>query len=188
MTPAEEQLESLARDHGPRVLAYLARRVTPREDAADLWQQVLTTTWRKLHTVPSSDEAALCWLLAVARRELANHRRGHQRRLAATDRLRETIAVGGRTAYEGALAADADPAADRLGAALARLDDADREVLTLCYWDGLTGDQIGAVIGVSAASARKRLQRARDRLAVILATTGKTAGHEHASVITGGRA
>jgi RNA polymerase sigma-70 factor (ECF subfamily) len=78
---------------------------------------------------------------------LANHQRGSQRRLAATD----------------------------------------REVLTLAQWDGLTGDQVGALIGISATSARKRLQRAREGLTVILATTGKTAGHGHAAVVTADR-
>ena len=112
---------------------------------------------------------------------LANHRRGSQRRLAATERLRETIGVGERAAYES------NPATGLLGDALARLDEIDREVLTLASWDGLTGDQIGALIGISATSARKRLQRAREGLTVILATTGKTAGHGHAAVVTADR-
>lgn len=45
MTPAEQRLEALADAYGPRVLAYLGRQTTPREDAADLYQHVLTTTW-----------------------------------------------------------------------------------------------------------------------------------------------
>ena len=56
---------------------------------------------------------------------LANHPRGSQRRLAATDRLRETIGVSEQAAYES------NPATDRLRDALARLDETDREVLTL---------------------------------------------------------
>jgi RNA polymerase sigma factor (sigma-70 family) len=178
MTPAEQRLEQLARCHGPQVLAYLARRVTPHEDAAEIFQSVLTTTWRKIHKVPESDAAALCWMLAVARRELANHRRGAARRHAATDRLRELVAIGGHPAYA------ADPAVDQVGWALEQLDAADREVVTLTYWDGLTSEQIGLVLEASPAAIRKRLERARTRIAVILSTAGETAGRERASVVT----
>lgn len=167
LTPAERRLEELARAQGPRVLAYLARRTTPREDAADVYQGVLTTTWRKIHKVPDSTagadggDAALGWMLAVARRELANHRRSATRRLAATDRLKAEL-----TAY-------ADPA-DGTGAegdghdtvhdALARLETDEREIVTLTYWDGLTSAQVAAATGLSASAVRKRLERARQRL------------------------
>jgi RNA polymerase sigma-70 factor (ECF subfamily) len=159
VTPDERRLEELARTHGPRVLAYLARRISPREDAADVWQQTLVTTWRKIHAVPSRDEEALPWLLAVARGELSNHRRSTQRRLAATDRLRATFALGEPTAYDS-----------RTGVrdALATLDETDREIITLTYWDGLTSEQVGAVVGMRAGTVRKRLERARTQLAATL--------------------
>ena len=156
MTPAERRIERLAAAHGARVLAYLGRRTTPHEDAADLYQHVLTTTWRKIHTVPDGDEEALCWMLAVARRELANHRRGATRRLAATDRLRDAIADR---------AAEPRAPDDRVHAALDNLSAHDRELITLTYWDELTAEQVGRVLGLSATATRKRLQRARARLA-----------------------
>lgn len=192
VTPHEQRLETLARLHGSRVLAYLARRVTPREDAADVYQQVLTTTWRKIHKVPEADDAALCWMLAVARRESSNHRRSAARRHAATDRLRDLFAEDATTAY--GTGSSPDEATDRVTAALGELSDGDREVLTLVYWDELTSEQAGLVLGSSAAATRKRLERARSRIAVILGTTDPSAsdrgreraGRERASVITGG--
>lgn len=173
MTPAERRLEELARVQGPRVLSYLARRTTPREDAADVYQAVLTTTWRKIHKVPESTagvdggDAALGWMLAVARRELANFRRSASRRLAATDRLR-----GELTAYAaGANASGAEgDGHDSVHDALALLDADDREIVTLTYWDGLTSAQVAAATGLSASAVRKRLERARQRLAGLLAS------------------
>lgn len=47
-----------------------------------------------------------------------------------------------------------------------------REILTLTAWDGLTADQPWAVVKVSAAAVRKRLEQARRRLAKELATEG----------------
>ena len=43
MTPDEQRLEDLAGTAGPRVLAYLARRTSPPDAVADIYQQVLLT-------------------------------------------------------------------------------------------------------------------------------------------------
>ena len=68
VTPAERRLEAIAIAHGRVVLSYLVRRTTPAEEAADVYQEVLTTAWRKIHAVPDDQDHALAWLLAVARR------------------------------------------------------------------------------------------------------------------------
>jgi RNA polymerase sigma factor (sigma-70 family) len=168
MTPAERRFETLATVCGPRVLAYLARRTTPREDAADVYQEVLTTTWRKVHHAPERDDEALPWMLAIARRTLANHRRSAGRRLAATDRLRDEL-LASPPAQEGA---GGDDRVDDVRSALGSLGEDDREVLLLTYWEGLTSDQVAAVVGAGGAATRKRIQRARDRLATALGAGG----------------
>ena len=160
-TPDQRRLEELVSLHGQRVLGYLTRRCEVREDAADVWQQVLTTTWRKIYAVPSDDEAALGWLIAVARRELANHRRSASRRHASTERLRAALATTGGAVGQG-------DHIDEVRSALAVLSEPDRELVMLTYWDRLTSDQAAAVIGISATAARKRLQRARNQLATML--------------------
>ena len=165
-TPGERRLEELAAAHGPRVLAHLARRTTPAEDAADVLQEVLTTAWRRITDAPDDPDHALAWLLAIARRTLANHRRGQARRHDATARLRAELA--GNRVTAPATTAAADDAVDSVRAALLRLGPDDREVLALAYWDGLTGEQVAVVLGVSPTSARKRLQRARERLRQVL--------------------
>lgn len=159
MTRAEERLEALAATCGPRVLAYLTRRTTPVEDAADVYQETLTTVWRKVHAAPDDPSEALPWMLAIARRTLANHRRGRARRLAATDRLAAELAVGGGGEPGGV---------ETVRDALAGLGPDDREVLTLTYWEGLTGEQVATVLGIRPASARKRLERARQRVRAAL--------------------
>ena len=60
---------------------------------------------------------------------------------------------------------------------LAGLGEADREVLLLTYWEGLTSDQVAAVVGATAATTRKRIQRARERLAVALRAPGAIPVH-----------
>lgn len=173
MTPAEERFEALAGAHGPVVLAYLARRTAPERDVADVYQEVLMTTWRKIHVVPDDPDHALAWLLTVARRALSNDRRSHARRLAATDRLTAELATAAPNP------GDSSSALDAVREALMGLHDDDREILTLTYWEGLTADQVAAVFGISGPAARKRLQRARDRLAVRLKSRG---GHDDRTI------
>lgn len=155
MTTDRQRLDDLVRHHGPRVLAYLVRRSPSPADAADIYQEVLVITWRRVDRLPAGDDAAAAWMFGAARRCLANHRRGHTRRMAATQQLAEQLI----TTVPSGHAAD-----ERLHAVLAGLREADRELLTLVYWDGLSTEQAAAVVGIKPASARKRLERARARM------------------------
>ena len=149
-----DRFEQLAATHGPRVLAYLLRRTDEPADAADVFQEVLVTTWRRLNRVPPEDALALAWMVAVARRALANHRRGVLRRLSATQRLRDAIAAAPHRATSDVGLPDA----------MSVLSADDRELLTLVYWDGFTVEEVAAALSLSSSTARKRLQRARDRV------------------------
>lgn len=160
MTRDEQNLQRVVETHGPRVLAYLARRTADPADAADVFQAVLIVAWRRLRDIPAQEPAALAWLLGAARRCLANHRRGHARRLEATERLRSTIHVAEQGGSDDRIAP--------VNEALMSLGNADRELLTLIYWEELTTEQAATVLNVAPATARKRLERARARLRVEL--------------------
>jgi RNA polymerase sigma-70 factor (ECF subfamily) len=140
------------------VLGYALRRVESREDAADVVAETFSVAWRRIEDVPAQPEARP-WLYGVARRVLANQRRGTLRRQRLADRLREQLQVTAPPAT-----APGDDRMEAVGEALARLSGQDREVLLLANWEGLTPAQIGAVIGVPGATARTRLHRARARL------------------------
>jgi RNA polymerase sigma-70 factor, ECF subfamily len=75
--------------------------------------------------VPDGDEGRL-WLYGVARRVLANQRRGRQRPERLEARLWDEVAVVSARALTGRPGPDS-----AVMAALARLDEADRELLTL---------------------------------------------------------
>jgi RNA polymerase sigma-70 factor, ECF subfamily len=142
-------------EHGRDVLAYAVRRAASPEDAADVVAETFLVAWRRLEDVPCGFEARL-WLFGVARRALANQRRG--------ERLRSELRV----------AVSAEPAmgGERTAALLAlqRLDESDRELLLLAAWEELDAGQIARVLGISAGAARSRLHRARRRLRRQLAT------------------
>jgi RNA polymerase sigma factor (sigma-70 family) len=140
------------------LLAYVLRRVQRPEDAADVVAETFLVAWRRLDRVPADDEARL-WLYGVARRQLANQRRAQLRRSRLADRLRRELPV-----VLASAPAPEDHRAAAVRAALARLEEEDREILRLTSWEGLTPSEIAAVVGVPAVTVRSRLHRARKRL------------------------
>jgi len=102
---------------------------------------------------PRDDDEAVRWLYGVARRALANHRRGRGRRHALTERLRLELGRVERRAPAGDL--------QTIRESLEALGADDRELLTLIAWEGLTGVEAARALGIRPATARKRLERAR---------------------------
>ncbi|MEV0231095.1 RNA polymerase sigma factor [Nonomuraea sp. NPDC050786] len=154
----EQRFEEMYMAHYPAVATYVRRRTHSPDDTADVIAETFTTAWRRLHDVPEG-EAARLWLYGVARRVLANHFRGEERRAALAVRLREEI-----TTWASSVAG-----ADSAYEAFKRLSDDDRELLALVAWEGLDGAEIAKVLGCSRGAARLRLHRARKRLAKELA-------------------
>ena len=162
---AERRFRVLFDTHRRLVLGYALRRVDEPADAADVVAETFLVAWRRLGDVPEG-EAARAWLLGVARRVLANHRRGERRRDGLTDRLaRELMAVP--------VAHDRDQVVWR---ALARLAEEDRELLLLAGWEGLAPAEIAKATGTLAVTVRSRLHRARRRLRAELTALGWEAG------------
>jgi RNA polymerase sigma factor (sigma-70 family) len=157
------------------LLSYAVRRVQRPEDAADIVAETFLVVWRRLDDVPPGAEARL-WLYGVARRQLANQRRGQLRRSQLVDRLRAEL-PGALAAAAGSAAED-ERAAD-VRAALARLGAEDRELLMLSSWEGLSPGEIATVLELPAVTLRSRLHRARRRLRGELtrAQAGANAGH-----------
>jgi RNA polymerase sigma-70 factor (ECF subfamily) len=150
------RFEALYAEHQAVVLGYVLRRTDSAHDAADVIAETFLVAWRRLDDAPTGATARL-WLLGVARRVLANHRRGERRRTQLSERLRGELA--GRdvpAAPSGELA--------ELAAAFGSLADGDREVLALEAWEGLRAGEVAAVLGCSRNAARIRLHRARRRL------------------------
>jgi RNA polymerase sigma-70 factor (ECF subfamily) len=154
----EDRFRRLYADCFDPVLAYALRRSARPEDAADVVAETFLVAWRRLDVVPDGPEARW-WLYAVARRTLANQRRGEGRRGALGQRLRDELA-GAVPDHAGAVTERAE-----LEAALARLEPRDREVLELAAHEELEPREISVVLGISAVAARTRLSRARRRLA-----------------------
>jgi RNA polymerase sigma-70 factor (ECF subfamily) len=152
-------------EHYVRIFAFAARRVSGRESAEDVVADTFAIAWRRRDRIP---EEALPWLYAIAANVIANQYRSSHRRHNLGERLAREASV----AAPGTDPADALGGRDELAAALARLDEAEREVLRLVAWEGLSTGDGARVVGCSPGAFRVRLHRARRKLAKELKTTG----------------
>jgi RNA polymerase sigma-70 factor (ECF subfamily) len=159
---AEEVFEPLQR--------YLRRRIDT-DAADDVLADVLLTIWRRIDDVPH--DRALPWSYGVARRTLANQRRGRRRHLRLIERM-EAEPHQDREPDP----ADAGPDA-ALTSALEELSGDDREILRLWAWEQLEPREIAAVLDITVNAATLRLSRARSRLAEKLTRQDRgSSGHE----------
>jgi RNA polymerase sigma factor (sigma-70 family) len=157
-----ERFETLFERCHPDVVAYVLRRA-PRAAVEDVVSETFLVAWRALDGVP---EEPLPWLYGVARRTLANHRRGRRRSAALSARLVHTAAPPPpepEVLGEGI--------APTLREALLALSEREREALLLVAWEGLSPAQAASALGCSGAAFRVRLHRARGNLAQLLAHT-----------------
>lgn len=149
--------EALFTAHTTAVFRYFRRRLPggaggAAPDTEDLTAEVFATAWRRRDDVPEGAE--LPWLYRTAGFVLANHRR-KMRPVLVADVPEE--------------ADDVDPQSlalsdDHVRRVLGVLAPRDRRILLLNAWDGVTGDQLAQVLGVSRGGADAALSRARSRL------------------------
>ncbi|MER7007956.1 RNA polymerase sigma factor [Dactylosporangium sp. NPDC000555] len=141
-------------EHHRQVYAYAVSRAG-RDLADDIVSDTFLTAWRRLDAVPPTP---LPWLLGVARNVISERYRAEVRQASIAAELR---------AWAVEAQADvADGVTERAAmlAALARLGEDDRELLTLVAWQGLGTREAARVVGCSTATYFVRLHRARKRL------------------------
>lgn len=158
METAEARFEGLYRRHYGAVVRYCVRRVGP-DGAAEAVSETFLVAWRRFAEVPDDP---LPWLLATARKVVANELRRRAREGHLLERIRDHAATStedhaGRVADRGTVLA-----------ALDRLSPRDREVLRLALWDGLDTAAAARVMGCGTTAYKVRLHRARRRLGRLL--------------------
>lgn len=157
----EERFRSLHAETYADLMRFVERRV-PATEAEDVVSTVFLTAWRRLDELPDD---ARPWLFAVARKTMANQLRGWLRRQALDVRL---VSLESRETSDDSVSAAVRIDLER---AWRVLRPADREVLALVAFDGLTAEQAATVLGCRRSTFAMRLGRARQRLRAALETT-----------------
>jgi RNA polymerase sigma-70 factor, ECF subfamily len=154
------RFRALYADSYDDVLRFVQRRIHLSQ-AEDVAADAFLVAWRRLDEAPRRPGELRPWLFGIARNCLLNAVRGQGRR----DALAVRVAEAGWSAQVD-VGTDVDLVAQRvdLAAAWLRLSETDQEVLSLTVFEELTSPQAGQLLGITAATYRLRLLRARHAL------------------------
>jgi RNA polymerase sigma-70 factor (ECF subfamily) len=155
----ERRFRALYADTHADVLRFARRRVHPSH-AEDVAADAFLVAWRRLDEAPSRTGDARAWLFGIARNCLLNTNRG----LGRQDALAVRIAEVSPPAESGAAEDEAAVQRLDLAAAWRQLTAAEQETLALTVFEDLTSPQAARALGITAASYRLRLLRARRAL------------------------
>jgi RNA polymerase sigma-70 factor (ECF subfamily) len=137
-----------------RVYAYVAYRVGDGADAEDITSATFERALRYKKSFDVGRGEPVAWLIGIARREIAEH--FSRPESVGDDGLLE-LPVPGDLASDSAMRMD-------LHAAVAALDDRDRELVALRYGADLSARQIAELLDLKTNAVEVALHRALRRL------------------------
>lgn len=163
--------DALYERHSPGVYGFLVRRLGDRELAADLHQEAFLRLHRARDDYDSS-RPFRAWLFAIVHNLVSDTLRARVRSERAGAELRAAASGGGTEVSPELRSPEAIAVARQSGLALKRALDAlpgdEATVLLLARVEGLAYEEIGPIIGRSAAAAKqlayRALKRVRERL------------------------
>ncbi|MEU6145873.1 sigma-70 family RNA polymerase sigma factor [Streptomyces sp. NPDC047081] len=143
------------------VLTFVTRRTSDPHVAADLTADVFVAALEAADHYDAGRGTPIAWLYGIARNVVASHGRGTVRELGAVARLkgRRLLDTEDIAALEERI--DAERAVRELAERHSALSEPLRAVLDLVAVDGLTPREAAQVLGISQATVRVRLHRAR---------------------------
>ncbi len=168
----EGAFDLLVLRHQDRIVRLARRLVGDPESALDAAQETFVKAWRALPRFQGASRFST-WLTRIAINQCRNELRRrrtvkHTRPLSldvevvGSDVLRrDTLATADPGAYEVARGREVDEACR---AALSRLDPDAREILVLREVEGLSYEDMAALLDIALGTVRSRLHRARNEL------------------------
>jgi len=166
-THSREALDQLIRRHLDLVYSSARRQVRDEHLAQDVTQSVFLVLAKKAHTIRRG-VAVAGWLLAVTRCASLDARRRRSRR-----EKYERAAM--RNESQDITPEDWSEISPLLDEQLNRLGTCDRDAVVLRYFQNRSFADVGEELGLTPDAARKRVERALERLRGFLAGRGVTA-------------
>jgi RNA polymerase sigma factor (sigma-70 family) len=177
-TRSEEAFAELVRRHVNLVYSAALRQVSgDAHHAQDAAQMVFTDLARKAMLL-SRRESLTGWLYTSAHFAAAKITRTESRRRNREEKfMREP-------SHDTSPEADWEKLRPALDLAMHELKEADREAVLLRYFENRRFAEVGAKLSLTEIAARKRVERAVEKLRALLARRGITTGAALASVIS----
>ena len=148
--------------HASLVHTFALRILRERSEAEEVVQDVFLQAWRQAGTYSADRGTPEAWLITITRSRSIDKLRSRRRRdemvrpAETAERLPEPVALESATGPAEARAA--------LGGVLLDLPAAQRQVLELAYFDGLTQTEIAARLGEPLGTVKTRMRSGLERL------------------------
>ncbi len=148
-----------------RLFSFVLKRVTNRDDAQEIVQDVFVRVSRNLETLQSS-EKLLNWMFSIASQLIAARYRENRTHLEyiSVDGVFELHEEVSLTAYRvSQQQAEHDELLETVSRAIDMLPDLDRKVMR-CAESGMSYQRIADELGLSVGAVKHRLHRARRKV------------------------
>jgi RNA polymerase sigma factor (sigma-70 family) len=170
-----EALQPLFARYAPLVF-HIASQSLGSAGAEDIVQDVFLSVWRKADTFDPRKGAFRSWLLQIAHYRVLNELRARSRRPPIDPEvdsgMLETLPDSDREPLEAAWQSYRQEA---VRAAVDRLPPAQRQALSLAFFDELTHDQVAIALNLPLGTVKTRIRAAVQKLRFLLAPLGVAA-------------
>lgn len=158
-TDSRSRFEAIWRAHRHQIMAYCLRRASS-VDAEDACAETFLVVWRRIDEIPPAPKTLVC-LYGIARKVLSNQMRAFHRR----GRLHVRLTNLGVTPAADPMHVVVQRADDKVVTdAVRRLKPADREIVMLDVWEGLSRAEIADAMGMTRSAIDQRIHRAYQKL------------------------
>lgn len=169
----DRAVQDLVARHGDALYALARSMLGEHADAEEVCADAFLQAWRTARTFDPSRGSVIAWLATMVRSRALDRLRARKQHGIKLQRVAEPILHGG-----GEAVTPAEEAPDRqlegvearamVERALADLPDAQRRVIELAYYSGLSQSEIAAQLGVPLGTVKTRTLTALRRLRALL--------------------
>ena len=155
-----EQFEDIYRQFHSKVLSYVLSRVRPPEEAEDVCSAIFEKVLRGLDDYDADKGAVSTWVYRIAHNTVLDHLKARRPTAELDDGLASEERIDDDLLRGESLSA--------LAAALERLDDEERDVIVLRFYEGCTLREVSERMGMPYRTVVRREKAALARLRFLL--------------------
>lgn len=152
--PTKVIIGTLYEEYYERIVRYIFVRINDQNEAENLGGDVFLKALQSLNSYRGRSEQMRAWLFKIAHNLVVDYFRKMSKRKAVS---LSDVEVRDSVSIEGAVAAKLE--IERLSEALKQLTPAQREVIGLRFFAGLSSAEVGKTLGKSSGAVRE-MQRA----------------------------